>query len=56
VNERDRKSAWGRTRGRVQIDVASTGWGWPGGGGARERERARLGNTRGAVVLVRDAW
>jgi hypothetical protein len=52
MNERDRESAWGRTRGRAQIDVTGTGWGWLGGGGARERERAHLGNTRGAVVLV----
>jgi hypothetical protein len=27
VNKRNRERAWGRTRGRVQIDVAGAGWG-----------------------------
>jgi hypothetical protein len=38
VNERDGEIACGRSRGRVQIDVAGMGWGWLGGGGARERK------------------
>jgi hypothetical protein len=33
--------------------VFRAGWGSLGGGGARERGLAHLGNTRGAVVLVR---
>jgi hypothetical protein len=52
VNERDKERAWGRTRGRVQIDVAGAGWGWLGGVGARERGLARMGNTRGAERRV----
>jgi hypothetical protein len=52
MNESDGERAWGRSHGRVQIDVAGTGWGWLGGGGARERERARLGNTRGAGSVL----
>jgi hypothetical protein len=33
--------------------VFGAGWGSLGGGGAWEREWSRLGNTQGAVVLVR---
>jgi hypothetical protein len=43
----------GRKRERALGDVLEAGWGSLGGSGARERERARLGNTRGTVVLVR---
>jgi hypothetical protein len=53
VNEIDRGRAWGREREHAQGDVFGVGWGWLGGCGAQEREWLRLGNTRGAVVLVR---
>jgi hypothetical protein len=53
VNKVDRGRVWGRERGRVQGDVFGAGWGSLGGGDARERGLACLGNTRGAVVLVR---